>query len=85
MELMANNNNQNNPNDNQNNQNNNTPKEEKMGLFKRSKNFVKRNKSELLMVGLALLGVAGGAVVENKTHFVDKIKPGAKNDGIKRK
>lgn len=69
---------------NNNNDNNNQNKEEKMGLFKRSKNFVERNKSELIMIGLAILGAAGGAVVENKTHFVDKIKPGAKVD-VKRK
>jgi hypothetical protein len=81
MENLVNNNT---PNDN-NNQNDPQKEETKMSIFKRSGNFFKRNKSELIMIGLAILGAAGGAVVENKTHFVDKIKPGAKNDGIKRK
>lgn len=79
MEYLVNNNNT--PNDNQNNNNN---KETKMSIFKRSKNFVKRNKSELIMIGLAILGATGGAIAENKFHVVEKIKPN-RNDSIKRK
>lgn len=86
MEDLVNNNTpQNNNNDNNNNNNNNNQnKEEKMGLFKRSKNFVKRNKNELIMIGLAILGATGGAIAENKFHVVEKIKPN-RNDSIKRK
>jgi hypothetical protein len=81
METMDNNNNQPQNNDNQ---NQNNTEETKMSIFKRSKSFFKRNKSEILMIGMALLGVAGGAVAENKMHIVDRIKPGAKVD-VKRK
>lgn len=77
MEDLVNNNT---PNDNQNNNN----KEAKMSIFKRSKTFVERYKSELLMIGLAILGVTGGAIAENKFNVVEKIKPN-RNDSIKRK